>query len=117
MKKVAGETTAPVERLSKEAVETLKKWYEEHESNPYPSKEEKAELALTTKLTKGKELGGKGWSSRYQVSLIPQDEFVTMHAIIAITVEDYQLSMLNMFLCAQLNFVNLPLKLLTTRPG
>ena len=32
-------------------MDKLKKWYEEHESHPYPTKKEKAELALTTGLT------------------------------------------------------------------
>eukprot|EP00956_Cyclotella_meneghiniana_P038979 scaffold163675_cov23-Cyclotella_meneghiniana.AAC.1 len=31
--------------------DALKKWYKEHESNPYPSNEEKAELMMTTRLT------------------------------------------------------------------
>ena len=40
-----------VHRQPKEAVSILTKWYEEHESHPYPSKEERAEFARTTRLT------------------------------------------------------------------
>jgi len=50
-KKARGDTTAGAVKLSKEAVEKLKKWYDEHEAHPHPTKEERAELALTTELT------------------------------------------------------------------
>jgi len=39
------------ESLSAAAASELKKWYDNHESHPYPTKEELRQLALTTKLT------------------------------------------------------------------
>ena len=50
-KKARGDTTAGAVKLSKEAVEKLKKWYDKNEAHPHPTKEERAELALTTELT------------------------------------------------------------------
>eukprot|EP00956_Cyclotella_meneghiniana_P024179 scaffold48224_cov45-Cyclotella_meneghiniana.AAC.3 len=50
-KKTRGDTTAGAVKLSKEAVEKLKKWYDEHEAHAHPTKKERAELALTTELT------------------------------------------------------------------
>lgn len=45
-----GQTPAKTNRLSKEAVKILKTWLYQHRDYPYPSKQEKEELALQTGL-------------------------------------------------------------------
>eukprot|EP00956_Cyclotella_meneghiniana_P023146 scaffold44604_cov46-Cyclotella_meneghiniana.AAC.2 len=50
-KKSRGGITAGAVQLSKEALEKLRKWYDNHESHPHPTKAEMAELVLTTNLT------------------------------------------------------------------
>eukprot|EP00956_Cyclotella_meneghiniana_P013342 scaffold19197_cov40-Cyclotella_meneghiniana.AAC.4 len=50
-KKARGGTTAQAAKLSEEAVEIFKKWYDENEAHPYPTKEELRQLALRTELT------------------------------------------------------------------
>ena len=37
--------------FSAEAVETLKRWFEEHSVKPYPSEEEKVQLSLATGIS------------------------------------------------------------------
>eukprot|EP00956_Cyclotella_meneghiniana_P036499 scaffold126402_cov49-Cyclotella_meneghiniana.AAC.2 len=53
-KKARGDTTAQAVKLSEEAVEKLRKWYEEHEAHPFPRPEELRQLALRTELTEKK---------------------------------------------------------------
>eukprot|EP00956_Cyclotella_meneghiniana_P011684 scaffold16436_cov47-Cyclotella_meneghiniana.AAC.4 len=50
-KKARGGVTDGAVQLSKEAIEKLRKWYDNHESHPHPTKAEMAELVFTTKLT------------------------------------------------------------------
>ena len=51
-RKVAGETTRSYQKLSESAVNKLKEWYSENSSNPYPTRDQKLELATTTGLSR-----------------------------------------------------------------
>lgn len=53
IKKASGEVVQLRQRLSLPAVDHLKRWWDEHVTNPYPTKEEFQELALETGLTHG----------------------------------------------------------------
>ena len=77
MKLAAGGTIARVERLSKEAVDKLKKWYEEHESHPYPTMEEREQLALTTKLSE-KQIRGWFGQKRQRMKLTAGGKIASM---------------------------------------